>query len=404
MIEDALILAAGKGTRMWPLTENNPKPLLPIGGLPIIERQIYELKKVGVKNIHILIGYQMKDISDKLKNGNKYKVNINYITQEEQKGTGHAVGLANGVINDRFYCINGDMVINAENLKNLNQDEKNLAMMVTEVEDCSNFGVVESQNNYLISIVEKGMKGKGTINAGSYIFDNRIFEAIDGINKSIRGEYELTDALQSIAESIRTVNHNGFWKDIGSPWDLITANENYMEDINEEIQGIIEENVTIKGKLYLGKKSIIKAGTYIEGPVWIGEDCVIGPNAYLRKGTTLCGSNKVGASSEVKNSILMKGAKAPHHNYVGDSIIGNNSNLGSGTKIANLRLDKKNIKVIHQGKRNDSGRRKLGAIIGDNVNTGINTSINAGTILGSNVRIGPNASVSGTYESQSTII
>jgi len=404
MIEDALILAAGKGTRMWPLTENNPKPLLPIGGLPIIERQIYELKKVGVKNIHILIGYQMKDISDKLKNGNKYKVNINYITQEEQKGTGHAVGLANGVINDRFYCINGDMVINAENLKNLNQDEKNLAMMVTEVEDCSNFGVVESQNDYLISIVEKGMKGKGTINAGSYIFDNRIFEAIDGINKSIRGEYELTDALQSIAESIRTVNHNGFWKDIGSPWDLITANENYMEDINEEIQGIIEENVTIKGKLYLGKKSIIKAGTYIEGPVWIGEDCVIGPNAYLRKGTMLCGSNKVGASSEVKNSILMKGAKAPHHNYVGDSIIGNNSNLGSGTKIANLRLDKKNIKVIHQGKRNDSGRRKLGAIIGDNVNTGINTSINAGTILGSNVRIGPNASVSGTYESQSTII
>ena len=404
MIENALILAAGKGTRMWPLTENNPKPLLPIGGLPIIERQIYELKKVGVKNIHILIGYQMKDISDKLKNGNKYKVNINYITQEEQKGTGHAVGLANGVINDRFYCINGDMVINAENLKNLNQDEKNLAMMVTEVEDCSNFGVVESQNNYLISIVEKGMKGKGTINAGSYIFDKRIFEAIDGINKSIRGEYELTDALQSIAESIRTVNHNGFWKDIGSPWDLITANENYMEDINEEIQGIIEENVTIKGKLYLGKKSIIKAGTYIEGPVWIGEDCVIGPNAYLRKGTTLCGSNKVGASSEVKNSILMKGAKAPHHNYVGDSIIGNNSNLGSGTKIANLRLDKKNIKVIHQGKRNDSGRRKLGAIIGDNVNTGINTSINAGTILGSNVRIGPNASVSGTYESQSTII
>ncbi len=100
----------------------------------------------------------------------------------------------------------------------------------------------------------------------------------------------------------------------------------------------------------------------------------------------------------------MKGAKAPHHNYVGDSIIGNNSNLGSGTKIANLRLDKKNIKVINQGKRNDSGRRKLGAIIGDNVNTGINTSINAGTILGSNVRIGPNASVSGTYESQSTII
>ena len=404
MIKNALILAAGKGTRMWPLTENNPKPLLPIGGLPIIERQIYELKKIGVENIHILIGYQMKDISDRLKNGKEYGVHINYITQEEQKGTGHAVVQAKGIIEDRFYCINGDMIINAENLRNLNQDNDHLAMMVTEVEDCSNFGVVESQNNYLVSIIEKGVKGKGTVNAGSYIFDKRIFKAIDGIGKSIRGEYELTDALQSIAEEIRIVNHIGFWKDIGSPWDLITANEIYMENIIELNQGTIENNVTIKGDLYLGENSIIKAGTYIEGPVWIGKNCIIGPNAYLRKGTVLCGSNKVGASSEVKNSILMEGAKAPHHNYVGDSIIGKNSNLGSGTKIANLRLDKKTINIIHKGKKIDSGRRKLGAIIGDNVNTGINTSINAGTILGSYVKIGPNASVSGTYESQSTII
>ena len=93
------------------------------------------------------------------------------------------------------------------------------------------------------------------------------------------------------------------------------------------------------------KNSIIKSGTYIEGPIWIGENCTIGPNAYLRKGTVLCGENKVGAASEIKNSILFKGAKAPHHNYVGDSIIGKECNLGSGTKIANLRLDKKEIIV-----------------------------------------------------------
>ena len=321
-----------------------------------------------------------------------------------QKGTGHAVGQAKGIIEERFYCINGDMIINADNLSKLNHDSNNLAMMVTEVDECSNFGVVESQNEYLVSIIEKGGKGKGIINAGSYIFDKRIFNAIDNIEKSIRGEYELTDALQAISDKIKIVTHIGFWKDIGSPWDLITANEIYMKNMTTNIQGTIEDNVTIKGDLYLGEKSIIKSGTYIEGPVWIGENCTIGPNAYLRTGTVLCGDNKIGASSEVKNSILMKGAKAPHHNYVGDSIIGNNSNLGSGTKIANLRLDKNTINVVHQGKKIDSGRRKFGAIIGDNVNTGINTSINAGTILGSHVRIGPNASVSGTYESQSIII
>ena len=100
----------------------------------------------------------------------------------------------------------------------------------------------------------------------------------------------------------------------------------------------------------------------------------------------------------------MKGAKAPHHNYIGDSIIGENSNLGSGTKIANLRLDKEIIKVVHKGEKKSTERRKLGAIIGSNVNTGINASINAGTILGNNVKVGPNSLVSGTYESQSTII
>ena len=160
----------------------------------------------------------------------------------------------------------------------------------------------------------------------------------------------------------------------------------------------------INGTLRIGKGTILKSGTYIEGSVWIGDNCVIGPNAYLRNGTVLCGNNKVGASSEVKNSILMEGAKAPHHNYVGDSIIGENCNLGSGTKIANLRLDKNEIVVVHKGKKVNTKRRKLGAIVGDNTKTGINASINSGTILGSNVRIGPNAIVSGTYESQSTLI
>ena len=177
-----------------------------------------------------------------------------------------------------------------------------------------------------------------------------------------------------------------------------------MHNLENQIKGTVEDNVVIKGNIHLEQNSVIKSGTYIEGPVWIGKDCTIGPNSYLREGTVLCGRNKVGASTEIKNSILMKDAKAPHHNYVGDSIIGENSNLGSGTKIANLRLDKKKIEVVHKGVKHNTERKKLGAIIGSNVNTGINASINAGTILGNHVKIGPNSLVSGTYESQSTII
>ena len=402
MIKNALILAAGKGTRMWPLTENSPKPLLPLGGLPIIERQIQELKKVGVTNVYILIGYRMKEISDYLDDTN-LGLNINYIVQEKQEGTGHAVNQAKGKIHGNFYCLNGDILVNSKNLENLGKNKDKMTMMVTKVNDGSNFGVVESKNGHLLSIVEKGLSGENMINAGIFLFNEKIFTAIDGIKKSIRGEYELTDALQSISNQIHILEYKGLWMDIGSPWNLITANEEYMKNCIKNIKGIIEENVACNGEIHLGKGSILKSGTYVEGPVWIGENCVVGPNAYLRSGTVLCGMNKVGASTEIKNSILLKNAKAPHHNYVGDSIIGENSNLGSGTKIANLRFDKEEIEVIHNGNKTNTGRRKLGAIVGNNVNTGINASINAGTILGNNVKIGPNTIVSGTYESQSTI-
>ena len=403
MIENALILAAGKGTRMWPLTENRPKPLLPICGLPIIERQIQELKKIGVKKLYILIGYQMKELSDYL-GKNKNGIDIQYIVQKEQKGTGHAVNQAKDIIKGNFYCINGDLIVDSKNLERLKKKKDELTMMVTKVKDGSNFGVIESMNGRLVSINEKGISGKSTINAGVFLFNEKIFDAIDHIEKSIRGEYELTDALQAISNDIHILEYQGFWKDIGAPWDLITANEKYMHNLKNQIKGTVEDNVVIKGNIHLEENSVIKSGTYIEGPVWIGKDCTIGPNSYLREGTVLCGGNKVGASTEIKNSILMKDAKAPHHNYVGDSIIGENSNLGSGTKIANLRLDKKKIEVVHKGVKHNTERKKLGAIIGSNVNTGINASINAGTILGNNVKIGPNSLVSGTYESQSTII
>ena len=151
MIKNALILAAGKGSRMWPLSENIPKPLLPLGGLPIIERQIQELISVGVKELYILIGYRMKEISDYLDNA-KLDININYIVQEQQNGTGHAVNQAKGKIRGEFYCLNGDIIIDKENLKNLRENQGKLTMMVTKVPDGSNFGVVESKNGHLISI------------------------------------------------------------------------------------------------------------------------------------------------------------------------------------------------------------------------------------------------------------
>lgn len=162
----------------------------------------------------------------------------------------------------------------------------------------------------------------------------------------------------------------------------------FEENFNEKNLGTIEPNVQIHGKLFLGKNSIIKSGTYIEGNVFIGENSIIGPNAYLRK-NVLIGSNCHVANSEIKNSIILSHSNVPHFSYVGDSIIGENCNLGAGTKIANLRHDGKNVKVKIGKKLIDSGRRKLGALIGNNVKIGINASINCGAILKANSKILP---------------
>ena len=175
-----MILAAGKGTRMWPLTDNGPKPLLPLGGTSIIHRQIDQLSKIGVKEIHVLIGYQMKEISDCLWNGKELGVKIKYIVQEQQKGTGHAVLQADGKIKGRFYCLNGDTVIDSSNLERMGSEQKKIVMMTTAVEDGSKFGVVESKKERLVSITEKSISGKAMINAGMYIFNEKIFGSKKG--------------------------------------------------------------------------------------------------------------------------------------------------------------------------------------------------------------------------------
>ena len=181
------------------------------------------------------------------------------------------------------------------------------------------------------------------------------------------------------------------WLDLSYPWDLLPANESLLAGIKSQNLGEVEENAVIKEAVSIGKGTAIRSGAYIEGPVIIGEGCDIGPNCYIRPHTSIGDGCHVGAAVEIKNSIIMKGSKIPHHNYVGDSIIGEQCNFGAGTKIANLRLDKKNIQVAGI----DTGRRKLGAIIGDRVETGINVSINVGCVIGNNTFIGPGAVVSG---------
>jgi len=155
----------------------------------------------------------------------------------------------------------------------------------------------------------------------------------------------------------------------------------------------------MKGPVAIGKNTVVRSGSYIIGPAIIGENCDIGPNCYIRPCTAIGDNCHIGNAVGVKNCIVMKKSNLPHHNYAGDSVIGEGCNFGAGTKIANLRLDKKVVWV----EGIDTGRRKLGAIIGDMVETGINASINVGSMIGNHTFIGPGAVASGVISPESRI-
>jgi UDP-N-acetylglucosamine diphosphorylase/glucosamine-1-phosphate N-acetyltransferase len=406
----AYILAAGEGTRMRPLTANIPKPLLPVAGKPFLIHTLESLRENDISDVTILIGWRGRRVRDYLGDGSEFGLNIDYENQERRLGTAHAIGLAKGHVDGPFLSINGDVVLTPNSVKGFLsswEEKKGTTMALAKVKDPSGLGVVEVENGTVKSIEEKPKRPKSDlINAGMYIFDAGIFELIDKTPKSKRGEYEITDTLQMLMDTGNVRGHilSEEWIDVGRPWDLLRANEILLRNIQYENKGEIRNNVVIENNVQVGEGSIIKNGAYIIGPVIIGKKCEIGPNCLIRPSTFIGDGCKVGAASEIKNSIIMNGSSVPHHNYVGDSVIGERCNLGSGTKIANLRLDEKNVRIAFRGQEVDTGLRKLGAILGDDVKTGINASIDVGTIIGENAFIGPGAVVRGVVAPNSRIL
>jgi len=398
----AVILAAGEGKRMRPLTYEKPKVMLPIAGKPIIEHLLWEVKEVGINDFVFVVGYHDETIRDYFGKGERWDVTIQYVTQKTQLGTADALRRTEGLVEDKFLMLNGDTIVSAEDIRKVITGDTNISLGVIEVRNPEDYGVVETEGKKITKIHEKMKEPPSNlINAGVYLLNESIFKALSKTDKSKRGEIELTDSLQLLIASgvdifWREIEH---WVDVSYPWDLLAANEFLIDKISPVNKGELEENVWIKGKVSIGEGAVIKSGSYIEGPAVIGENCVIGPNSYIRANTSIGANCHIGNAVEIKNSILMDKVKIPHQNYVGDSVIASRCNLGAGTKIANLRFDDAPVKA----KGVDTGRRKLGAIISDGVKTGINACIDSGTVIGNNTLIGPGAFASGYIEENSRV-
>ena len=394
----AIILSAGEGSRMRPLTLTKPKTMLPVAGKPIIQYNIESLRDNGITDILLIVRYKEEMVRNYFGDGSDFGVNIFYKTQKDFLGTANAISYGEDFSDDSIIVLNGDIILDDEIIheiiKKYNYLTPDTLMLLTEVEDPSAFGVVEIENGNIKSIVEKPKREEAPsnlVNAGIYIFNKDIFDKIRKTEISERGEYEITDSVSlQIKDNKTVIGHKTSkdWIDVGRPWELIEVNEDLIGKLKTEIKGTIEDGAFIHGEVFLDEGSVIKAGVYIEGNVYIGKNCDIGPNSYIR-GNTYFGDNvHVGNAVEIKNSIIMENTNVSHLSYVGDSVIGSNCNIAAGTNIANLRFDNATIKTKIKNQKIDSGRRKLGAIIGDSVKTGINSSFSPGVKVGHNSTIG----------------
>lgn len=368
---------------MLPLTSSRPKVMLPVGGKPFIEHVVYRARKAGVTEIILVVGYRSESIKDKLKEGDDYGTKIKYAFQKEQQGTGHALMAAVGMTEDRFLVMNGDVLTDVSSLSRMTEGE-GLAVAAKKVAHPSRYGIFEVEDGSLKSVTEKSRSPPSDLaNAGIYRLDERIFDALREIPLSERGEYELTDLLNilvSRGEDIRMIEIDE-WIEIGRPWDILKANESLLDSGDHAILGEVEPNAFLQGRVSVGSGTRIRSGSYIQGPVSIGENCDIGPNCFIRPYTCIGDNVRVGNAVEIKNSTIMEKTNVAHLSYVGDSVIGSHCNFGAGTVVANLRHDDSEIQSYLKDKKVNSERRKLGVIMGDDVKTGINTSIYPGTVI-----------------------
>lgn len=403
----AVILAAGRGRRLWPVGESLPKCMIRILGKPLIE-WVLEAVLPHCRKAVIVVGYKNELVTDYFSK-KPYASQLEFVEQAEQKGTAHALLQAKERVRGPFFTVNGDSFAEprfySEFTQQMQRQPGQWFGMAKNMEDARPFGLIHQKDGRIVSFEEKPKQPQGGLVAlGNYYLPDAFFSYLENVPLSARGEYELTDALNAFCSEHALTAHafDGFRSEVTYFWDHLDLNihalENLMEEKNE---GTIEPGAVLEGKLFLGKGSVIKAGSRIEGPAYIGEDCLIGPNAFIRRGSVIENHCHVG-TCEIKNSVVMNGANVPHFSYIGDSVLCEDVNLGAGTMIANLRFDNGPIRVHFKEGSVDSGRRKLGAAIGSGTKIGVNCSINCGTLIGHDCKVFPGTKITHNLDNNTT--
>ena len=388
----AVILAAGEGTRMRPLTHSTPKPMLPVADRPLVAHTADDAAAAGAEELVFVVGYEGEAVREFF--GEEYAgVPVSYATQEEQLGTAHAVLQAREHLDGEFVVLNGDDLYDRTAIVDL--FEGGPAVAAYRAEEPSNYGVLTlDDRGNVVDIVEKPERpDSDLVNAGAYHFPAEARDWLE-VPRSERGEHEITDVLATVVDrhDVSAVEVDR-WLGVGRPWELLAANEWKLGELEGDVAGEVRGDADLRGNVVVEEGAVVEPGVTVEGPALIRAGADVGPNAYIR-GATLVGEHcHVGHGVELKNSVLMHDTNVPHLSYVGDSLLGPNVNLGAGTQVANLRHDGEAVKQTVKGERVTTGRRKYGVVAGDGAKTGVNSSLAPGLVLSAGSFTTPGESV-----------
>ncbi len=325
----ALITSGGRGTRLRPLTHTQNKHLIPIANKPILHYAIEYAVEAGITEIGIVHGAESDAVPKGIGDGSKWGINITYIAQDAPSGLAHVVKISEDFIGkDNFIFYLGDNIVVGGLKRFVNAFEKaksNCHLTLAKVNDPERFGVPEIQGNRIVNVEEKPKNPKSHFAvAGIYLYDSSIFEAVNNIEPSARGELEISDAHQYLLDKNFHVSYSeitGWWKDTGKPQDLLEANRLVLDSITENNKAKQVENSSILGNVHIGEGTIIKNSS-IRGPVVIGENCVI-DDAYIGPYTAIYNDCTI-KNSEVEYSILLSECKIIDVNIrIEHSLLGN---------------------------------------------------------------------------------
>ena len=349
-----ILLHGGHGTRLRPLTHTGPKQLLPIANKPMSEYCIESMKSAGVTEIAIIIGgIGSEKVKEYYGNGDQFGVKINYILQDFPRGISHAISLCEDFIgNEKFLVFLGDNIIQ----KSINEfgiefQKSNAAatILLCEVDNPSRFGIADIKNGQIKKIIEKPKNPPTNLAVtGIYFLTPIIFDIIKRLKPSWRNELEITDALDMLLNEKHSIAYKiitHYWKDTGTPEDIINANKAILENLIPQFKGKKDSTIIIEGNISVDDETCISNQVKINGPVIIGKKCkisggaVIGPNASI-------GNECIISGGIIRDSIIMNNCEIGNNVNLRNSIISSNSSikensikneqvflLGEGTKV-----------------------------------------------------------------------